>query len=314
MGRLLGIAAIAILLVVGVRRALHADRAADAGRVGRWTHVGPVRDRSLVAIRGRLRSRTNAGSTVSRRSCPVSSASTRTRSTRPRRRSWRRRSMPSPPTSRCSTTTRSWPASSRIVALVSADGRDAHTGLYPWGEGSYPLTSLPLRLWVFPDGVRIVDAMPPHEDLVGAEVASIGGVPIDEVIAALDPLIPRDNEATVTPVAATLPADPGDPPRSGRDRRPGRRRARARRCGRDPDDGADRAGPDGRLQRVGRSLRPAPAGRPARRLPVPSRGAAVVRGRRPRGGLRPVQPRRRPALRRPPGPPRPSRGAGRDDA
>jgi hypothetical protein len=87
----------------------------------------------------------------------------------------------------------------RIVALVSANnGRDSHTGLYPWGEGGYPLTSLPLRLWVFPDGVHVVEALAPFEDLVGARVTAIGGQPIDDVVATLEPLIPRDNPTTVT--------------------------------------------------------------------------------------------------------------------
>lgn len=85
----------------------------------------------------------------------------------------------------------------RIAALVSATGRDAHTGIYPWGEGTAPLTSLPLRLWVFPDGVRVVDALPPYDGLIGARIDTIDGTPIQAARAALDPLIPRDNEATV---------------------------------------------------------------------------------------------------------------------
>ncbi len=85
----------------------------------------------------------------------------------------------------------------RVVALVSAEGRDAHTGLYAWGEGEYPLTSLPLRLWVFDDGVHVVAALPPYEDLVGARIEAINGHPMTEVMATLDPLIPRDNDATV---------------------------------------------------------------------------------------------------------------------
>ncbi len=85
----------------------------------------------------------------------------------------------------------------RIVALVSAKGRDAHTGLYPWGEGTYPVTSLPLRLWLFSDGVHVVDVLPPFEGLVGARIASIDGTAIEDVEATLDPLIPRDNAATV---------------------------------------------------------------------------------------------------------------------
>ena len=86
----------------------------------------------------------------------------------------------------------------RVVALVSAGGRDAHTGLYPWNPGStYPVRSLPLRLWDFPEGLTVVDALPPYEDLVGARIAAVGGHPVADVVAALDPLVPRDNAQTV---------------------------------------------------------------------------------------------------------------------
>ncbi len=86
----------------------------------------------------------------------------------------------------------------RIVAMVSAGGRDAHTGLFPWGGGTFPTHTLPLRLWRFPTGFVIVDARPPYESLIGRALASIDGHPIDEVVAALDPLVPRDNPETVT--------------------------------------------------------------------------------------------------------------------
>ncbi len=86
----------------------------------------------------------------------------------------------------------------RTVGRVSAGGRDAHTGLYPWNPAStFPLHSLPLRLWLFPDGVHIVDALAPYERLRGARVDAIAGHPILDVLAALDPLIPRDNASTV---------------------------------------------------------------------------------------------------------------------
>jgi len=86
-----------------------------------------------------------------------------------------------------------------IVALVSANGgRDAHTGLYPWSPDSrYLAHSLPLRLWLFPDGLHVVDALAPYQDLIGARLDTIADHPVDEVLAALDPLIPRDNDATV---------------------------------------------------------------------------------------------------------------------
>lgn len=85
----------------------------------------------------------------------------------------------------------------RSVAMVSAAGCDGHTGAFIWGTGTYPVESLPLRLWLFEDEVVVVDALPPFEGLVNARIDTVEGQSIAEVIAALDPLIPRDNEQTV---------------------------------------------------------------------------------------------------------------------
>jgi len=83
------------------------------------------------------------------------------------------------------------------VALVSAKGCDAHTGAFVWGTGTYQVDSLPLRLWLFGDDVVIVDALPPYDGLVGLRIDTIGDNPIAGVLAALDPIIPRDNAQTV---------------------------------------------------------------------------------------------------------------------
>jgi hypothetical protein len=85
----------------------------------------------------------------------------------------------------------------RIVAMVSARGCDAHTGAYIWGGDAYPVESLPLRLWWFDEGVVIVDALPAYRDLVGARIESMGGRAMPEILAVVDPLVPRDNDATV---------------------------------------------------------------------------------------------------------------------
>ena len=85
----------------------------------------------------------------------------------------------------------------RIVAMVSADGCDGHTGVFVWGTGAYPVDSLPFRLWLFEDEVVIVDALPPYVDLIDSRIDTVEGRPIREVLAALDPLIPRDNAQTV---------------------------------------------------------------------------------------------------------------------
>jgi hypothetical protein len=86
----------------------------------------------------------------------------------------------------------------RLVALVSAHGRDSHTGLYPWSPDSrFPVHSLPLRLWLFPDGIHVIDALAPYGDLVGTRLVTVAGHPAADVERALVPLIPRDNDATV---------------------------------------------------------------------------------------------------------------------
>jgi hypothetical protein len=86
----------------------------------------------------------------------------------------------------------------RTVALVSAGGRDGHTGAFIWGPGQRPVRSLPLRLWSFADGLFVVDALDPYRELVGRRIEAVAGRPIADVLAALDPLIPRDNPTTVT--------------------------------------------------------------------------------------------------------------------
>ena len=92
----------------------------------------------------------------------------------------------------------------RIVAMVSRAGCDAHTGAYVWGAGTYPVDSLPLRLWLFPkedgevgDEVVVVDALPPYAGLIGSRIEAVEGRPIADVIAAIDPIVPRDNAQTV---------------------------------------------------------------------------------------------------------------------
>lgn len=85
----------------------------------------------------------------------------------------------------------------RVVAMVSAAGCDAHTGAFIWGSGTYPVDSLPLRLWLFEDEVVVVDALAPYERLIGSRIDSVEGHPIAEVVAAIDPIVPRENEQTV---------------------------------------------------------------------------------------------------------------------
>ena len=85
----------------------------------------------------------------------------------------------------------------RLVARVSADGRDGHTGVFVWGTGDYLVHSLPLRLWSFADGLFVVDALGRYRALIGDRVVSIAGRPIRAALDAVHPLVPRDNPSTV---------------------------------------------------------------------------------------------------------------------
>lgn len=84
----------------------------------------------------------------------------------------------------------------RLAAMPSWNGRDGHTGIFPFTPEDGTLL-YPLRWWQFSDGLWITAARPPYEDLVGSRVEAIGGRPIDEVIELVEPLAPRDNPSNL---------------------------------------------------------------------------------------------------------------------
>jgi len=85
----------------------------------------------------------------------------------------------------------------RIVAQVSRKGCDGHTGAFIWGTGHYPVDSLPLRLWVFDDGIYVVDALDPYRGLIGQRIDAIAGTPVNEVTGRVQELVPQDNQQTI---------------------------------------------------------------------------------------------------------------------
>jgi hypothetical protein len=80
----------------------------------------------------------------------------------------------------------------RLTALLGE--RDGHSGIFPLDETHDRTPHLyPIRLYEFSDGLFVVDAID-HPELVGARLVSIGGHPVDEIMAAVRPLVPADNE------------------------------------------------------------------------------------------------------------------------
>ena len=75
-------------------------------------------------------------------------------------------------------------------------------------DGATDLHFLPVTLFRYDDGVRVVAATAPLETLVGMRVTRIGGVDMEEVCARLDPLVSRDNDPGARWIAMQAAADP----------------------------------------------------------------------------------------------------------
>jgi len=82
----------------------------------------------------------------------------------------------------------------RIAAMVG----DGHTNVSPLKDTKFGFPSLPLKLYLFEDGLHVRTAAPAHADLVGAKVTAIGGVPVQEAVRRATEISPRDNDITPT--------------------------------------------------------------------------------------------------------------------
>lgn len=80
----------------------------------------------------------------------------------------------------------------RFGGSLGRYGRDGHTSLVP---ANSPV--LPLQFYWFSDGVFVVDALPPYEQLIGARVTSIGNTDVNEVLLRMSLVLSRDNQTTL---------------------------------------------------------------------------------------------------------------------
>jgi tetratricopeptide (TPR) repeat protein len=81
----------------------------------------------------------------------------------------------------------------RIAALVG----DGHTNVAPTRDPKIGFRALPVKLYLFKDGLFVRAAERAHASLVGARVVRIGGASVDEAIARVREIIGRDNEMDV---------------------------------------------------------------------------------------------------------------------
>lgn len=70
---------------------------------------------------------------------------------------------------------------------------DGHTTVAP-GPRTRPefLQTVPVKFYLFKEGLYIIAVDPKYKELLGAQVLRFGEHPVDEVVATLDPLINRD--------------------------------------------------------------------------------------------------------------------------
>ena len=82
----------------------------------------------------------------------------------------------------------------RLVALLGE--RDGHSAVFPLDPAhTRSLHAYPLELYWFSDGLWVIDAA--DRELVGQRLTTVEGVSVEDVIARVRPLVPRDNESTV---------------------------------------------------------------------------------------------------------------------
>jgi hypothetical protein len=82
------------------------------------------------------------------------------------------------------------------VALLRLLGslRDGHASIMPPEDDTTLRLTLPVEFYSFTEGVFVTGTAPAHRRLLGAQVLSVDGRPVDDVLASLEPLLCRDND------------------------------------------------------------------------------------------------------------------------
>ena len=71
---------------------------------------------------------------------------------------------------------------------------DGHTYVLPLGANRVPGSVLPLRFYLFSDGLFVIDAQPGFEKWIGSRLVSIGSTPAPVILERMKPAISSDNQ------------------------------------------------------------------------------------------------------------------------
>ena len=81
----------------------------------------------------------------------------------------------------------------RVSALVATLG-DGHTRV-PLPQPAYPAAQLPLDWYLFEEGLYVVRAPRRYGKLAGSRVVAIGGIAVEEAVAAAARLVSAENDS-----------------------------------------------------------------------------------------------------------------------
>src|SRR5688500_9989894 len=81
----------------------------------------------------------------------------------------------------------------RVAAMVG----DGHTNIYPTRDTKIGFRALPVKLYLFEDGLFVRAAEREQSGLVGARIVKIGNLSVEQVVAKVRETIGRDNEMGV---------------------------------------------------------------------------------------------------------------------
>ncbi|MBV9927019.1 MAG: tetratricopeptide repeat protein [Acidobacteria bacterium] len=97
-----------------------------------------------------------------------------------------------------------------IVELmrIAAMAGDGHTNVAPTRDPKIGFRTLPLKLYLFGDGMFVRAAERGHAELLGARVVKIGDVSVEEAVSRAREIVGRDNEMDVKFYAPLLLAMP----------------------------------------------------------------------------------------------------------
>jgi hypothetical protein len=84
-----------------------------------------------------------------------------------------------------------------FMELVASLGdRNGHTGIFPLDSGNTrAFHEYPFLVYEFADGVYVTGQIG-AQALIGARLTAVGGIPIAQALARVEPLVPRDNETS----------------------------------------------------------------------------------------------------------------------